>query len=109
MKKKIYIVLFLSFVFISTIVFAEDIAISNPIGIKNLEELFKLIQDSIFYLIGAVFVLIMILSGVKLMSSFGNPEELKKTKNTIWYCAIGLIVVLASQAIRDFVVKIANQ
>lgn len=83
---------------------ANAAIIDNPLPYEDLKQLGDAILGGLLYLAGGIFVLLIVLAGIKLMSSFGNPEELKKAKNTIWYCSLGLIALLASKAIYDFVV-----
>ena len=82
---------------------ANGAVIPNPLPYETVPELVMAILDGLLYLAGGLFVLLIVWAGLKLMSSFGNPEELKKAKNTIWYCSLGLIALLASKAILEFV------
>jgi|ADurb_Val_02_Slu_FD_contig_71_591890_length_1690_multi_5_in_0_out_0_2 hypothetical protein len=87
---------------------ANAAIIDNPLPWETLKELGDALLDGLMYVAGGIFVLLIILAGIKLMSSFGNPEELKKAKNTIWYCSLGLIVLIASKAIYNFVFDVIN-
>lgn len=109
-KKYLLIWLFFLTILSVRVVSVNGAIIENPIpGIEDIPTLIQAILDGLLYIGGGVFVLIIIISGIKLMSSFGNPEEFKKAKNTIWYACLGLIVFLASKAILDFVKEILNQ
>ena len=52
---------------------------------------------------GAVAVLMIVIAGLKFVTSAGNPQSAGKAKNTILYAVIGLIIIVASEAIVSFV------
>ena len=54
-------------------------------------------------LVGVIFFILMIYSGIIWMSARGNDEQTKKSLHTITAAVIGLIIVLASYAITTFV------
>jgi hypothetical protein len=106
MNKKyfLFVIIFcFSFFFI---VNADTAIVPNPLPYDTLKELFDKILEGLLYLVGGIFVLMIVISGVKLMTAMGDPGELQKAKNTIWYCSLGLIVLLAADAIYNFVSKI---
>lgn len=51
---------------------------------------------------GAVAVLIIVIAGLKFVTSGGNPQSVSKARSTILYAIIGLIVIIASEAIVAF-------
>jgi hypothetical protein len=53
---------------------------------------------------GIIAVFIMIISGISMMTSSGDPSKVTKARNTIIYVAIGLIVIILSRSIVVFVV-----
>ena len=52
---------------------------------------------------GVIAVIMIIYGGISLVLSLGNAEKVRKAKNIIIYSAIGLLVVLISFAIINFV------
>jgi len=52
---------------------------------------------------GAVSVLIIVIAGLKFVTSAGNPQSASKARNTILYAIVGLAVILAAEAIVSFV------
>lgn len=52
---------------------------------------------------GVIAVIMIIYGGVSMVISLGNAEKVRKAKNIIVYSAIGLLVVLISFAIVNFV------
>ena len=53
--------------------------------------------------IGAVAVLMIIIGGLRYVTSNGEPAQLTSAKNTILYAAIGLVVAAMANAIVNFV------
>jgi hypothetical protein len=53
---------------------------------------------------GIIAVFIMIVSGITMMTSGGDPSKVTKARNTIIYVAIGLVVIILSRTIVVFVV-----
>lgn len=51
---------------------------------------------------GAIAVLIIVIAGLKFVTSGGNPQSVSKARSTILYAIIGLIVIIASEAIVAF-------
>lgn len=61
------------------------------------------IINVIIGVIGFVAVVVIILGGVQYTTSAGNPDKVKKAKDTILYGIIGLVVALLAYAIVNFV------
>jgi len=53
---------------------------------------------------GAIAVIIIIVSGIRFTTSHGDPQSVNAAKNTLLYAIIGLIVIIAAQAIISYVV-----
>lgn len=52
---------------------------------------------------GAVAVLIIVIAGLKFVTSAGNPQSASKARNTILYAVVGLVVISAAEVIVSFV------
>lgn len=52
---------------------------------------------------GAVAVLMIVIAGLKFVSSQGNPQAVSKARSTILYSIIGLIIIASAEAIVTFV------
>jgi len=93
--------------FCGGIVYADNSSVPNPIPwAKTITDVVMRILDGMIYLAGGVFVLLIVIAGIRLMGSFGNPAKLNDTKNNLWYCSLGLITLLASKAILNFVIDV---
>ena len=53
---------------------------------------------------GVIAVVIIIISGINLMTSTGDSAKFTKTRNTIIYTVIGLFIVLLSRTIVVFII-----
>ena len=57
------------------------------------------VLNQVYLWIGIVAVVVIVISGIRYMTSQGNAESIKKAKAGILYATIGLVVVLAAFAI----------
>ena len=62
------------------------------------------IMKIVFGTLGAIALIIIIIAGIKFMTSQGNPEALAKARNTIIYAAVGLAVAVGAFSIVTFVI-----
>ncbi len=63
------------------------------------------ITGIVFGIVAAVSVLMIVIAGVKFVTSNGNPESVAKARNTMIYAAVGLVVSLSAEAIVAFGLK----
>ena len=54
--------------------------------------------------VGAVAVFMIIIAGIRLINSSGDPQKVATSKNTIIYGAVGIVIAASSQFIVAFVV-----
>ena len=67
------------------------------------------IVNAIIGVLGIVAVVVIILGGISYMTSNGDSTKVKKAKDTILYGVIGLVIVILSAAIVNFVIfKVAG-
>lgn len=64
------------------------------------------VSNVLIYLVGAVAVIMIIIGGLRYVTSNGDAKQAESARNTILYAAIGLVVAAASFAIVTFVLKI---
>ncbi len=62
------------------------------------------IINAVIGVLGVLAVVVIIIGGVQYMTSNGDPGKVKKAKDTILYGIIGLIIVILSAAIVNFVI-----
>ncbi|TAL14693.1 hypothetical protein EPN95_02205 [Patescibacteria group bacterium] len=56
----------------------------------------------IYFIAGLVAVVMIIISGYTLVTNGGEPEAVKKARNTILYAVIGLVIVFTAFAVTWF-------
>ncbi len=65
----------------------------------------EVVLEIVFGLLGSISLLIIILAGIKYITSQGEPDKVARAKDTIIYAAIGLAVSLSAYGIVTFVIK----
>ncbi len=81
------------------------VTIPNPIEADSLPELFV---GVIRVFLGAVAVFatfIFVYGGFLMLSSGGNPDQVKKAKDTLFWATMGIITVLGSWVFIKFVLE----
>ena len=66
--------------------------------------LIKRISNVLMFIVGAVAVIMIIISGIRYASSGGNSAQVTAAKNTLLYSVVGLIVALLAYAVVGFVI-----
>jgi hypothetical protein len=64
-----------------------------------------LIVNTAFGLLGALFIILIILAGFNWMTAEGNDEKISKAKDKLKSAIIGLIIILASYSIWKLVAE----
>ena len=67
--------------------------------------IFKQITNTILYIVGIIAVIMLILGGIKYLTSGGDSKKVTDAKNTVLYAIIGLVVCFLSFAIVNFVIS----
>jgi hypothetical protein len=65
----------------------------------------KAIMSIIFGFIGAIALLVIVVSGFRYIISAGDPQKASQAKNGIIFALVGLIIAISADAIVAFVVK----
>lgn len=82
------------------------LAISNPLGSANLEELVNKLINFIFNIAIVLAPLMIIFGGVLFTTSAGDVKKLDQAKRIILYTAIGLLIILLSKGILAIINQI---
>lgn len=72
-------------------------------GSRDPSDIVKIALNIFSVIIGIIAVVMMMIGGVKYMTSQGDPSQTNSAKNTILYAAIGIVVAALSQVIVRFV------
>lgn len=81
-------------------------------GIKKTDALSAAgnIAKNVLYLLGLIFLILMVYAGIKWMTAKGDEDQVTKARDTVFAAVIGLAIVLASYALSTFVNdRILNQ
>ncbi len=63
------------------------------------------VLNAVYGIVGVLTVVMIVVGGVKYMTSQGDPGKLSSAKNTIMYSVIGLVITLSAFAITAFVLS----
>lgn len=80
--------------------------IMNPLNVSNFPSLLCIIFDGLIYIGAPILTLVLVLAGVKWITSMGNSGKINEAKQAITFAVIGMIVVLSSKAIYAFIISI---
>ena len=64
----------------------------------------KKVTNIMFFIIGAVSVIMLIYGGIRYTTSGGNANSVTAAKNTVIYSIVGLVISILAYAIVNFVV-----
>jgi len=81
-------------------------ASGNSVPVATLFCLFPMIANIISYLLifsGVVAVIMIIFSGIKLISSSGDPKQVAEARKILIYAVLGLMLIFLSFAIVAFI------
>jgi hypothetical protein len=73
--------------------------VTNP-GQSQIQSILTIV----FTITGAVAVLMVVIGGLRYVSSQGDPQQLSKAKGTIIYALVGLLVSVCAVAIVTYVI-----
>ena len=82
---------------------------SSDVGLQNApKDLTAGTMDSIlgifYFFAGVVAVIVIIVGGIRYVTSNGDSGQIQSAKNTVTYAVIGLLVVIFAAAITQFVI-----
>ncbi len=70
---------------------------------RNFEGLTGTVLAGVFYVLGTVFLLLMIYGGYVWLKAAGRDQEVDRAKRILMTSIIGMVVILASYAITNFI------
>ena len=81
--------------------------LQNPLpGISTANDLYIVLIRSFLGVIGLVSLVFFIWGGFRLMTSAGSPEVVKKSKDTLLYALLGMVIVILSYSIVQYVYNV---
>ncbi len=78
----------------------EDSFISNFVGT---------LINTVLSILGVIFIILTIISGIRWMTAAGNDEQVNKAKSAIKQSLIGLFIVVVSWGFWALILRIINQ
>jgi len=78
---------------------------SGGTGQKALPKTIEIVVNLLFFILGVIAVIMLIVGGIKFTTSNGDSGQIKSAKDTILYAIIGLVVALLAYAIVRFVLQ----
>ena len=69
----------------------------------NLNDIFKTVANILLFVVGAVAVIMLIIGGLRYVTSNGDQNAVTGAKNTIMYAIIGIVVAFLAFAAVNFV------
>ena len=80
-----------------------DSTLKNPDASPTLQDRLKTIVNILLFILGAIAVIVIVISGIRYATSGGDSSAVKGAKDTILYAIVGLIVAILAFAIVNFV------
>lgn len=70
----------------------------------TVQAVLKTVINTMLFLLGAVSVIVIIIAGFRMAASGGNADSMAKSRNSILYAAIGVVIAASAYAIVNFVI-----
>ena len=81
-------------------------SLQNEFGnTTNADTVVKSVINTIFYVVGILAVVMIIMGGIQYTTSAGDQAKVTKAKNTILYGIVGLVIAVLAYAIVNFVLS----
>jgi uncharacterized membrane protein len=75
----------------------------QPIDLFGVGGTFSTITNVLLFIVGAIAVIMIVIGGLRYVTSGGNQNAVTAAKNTILYAIIGIIVAILAYAVINFV------
>lgn len=83
--------------------------VENPLGdVNDLETLYGNVINSVLGILGGLILLAFVIGGFMFIFAAGNEERAKKGKQTLFWATLGLLAILMSYAILQYVFTFAS-
>ena len=79
------------------------IELENPLSVESVPDLINNVIKAILGIVGAVALLYLVLGGLTWLTSQGNPEKVKKGRETLVWAILGLSMIFFSYVILNYV------
>lgn len=82
--------------------------LENPLNVNTLDSLIIGIVDGIVLILIPIMVLAVVWTGFNLVINSKKPEELSKSKNSLMWSLVGLLLVLGANGVLEIVKNTVN-
>ncbi len=82
-----------------------DNGCETPAGSKGINDITQIVVNTLSIVVGFIAVIMIIIGGLKYVTSSGDSNNVSSAKNTILYAIVGLVIVALAQVIVRFVLK----
>lgn len=106
MKKSLLISSLAVYIFFSLPSVVYGLELPNPISCSTIPCIFVNVVRLFLGAVGVFALFIFMYGGFQMLTSAGNPETIKKAKDTLVWAALGIIVVLGSWAIINYFLRV---
>ena len=80
--------------------------LDNPLGATSLPGMFGNVLEALLAMLGSAAFLVFIYGGIMMITSGGNEEKIKKSRQILVWAALGVAAILASYSIIGFVFSV---
>lgn len=95
---------FIKPVFASCAPSSTNCSITSPFGSSiSLNPIFSNAFTVFYFIVGLVFFILIIISGIRIIISSGDREKVQKAKNTLTAAIIGLIIIVLAGIIAQII------
>jgi len=102
MKKTFYTIS--AFILVLFPAISHAATLSNPLGTTDIKVIISRIVQALLGITGAVALLMFVWGGFQWMASAGNPEWIKKGKETMKWAIFGLVIMISAYMIISTIV-----
>lgn len=78
---------------------------NNVCDASAFEKAIGQITSTLFYIIGAISVIFLLIGAIRYITSTGDAARIKQAKDTIFYALAGVIIAIIAQALIAFVIS----
>ena len=82
------------------------ITLPNPFGSRGLPTILNGVADGLLLIATPLVAIFIVVGGIQILFSAGNPEKFKKGKQTLLYTVIGFGIVLVAKGVSALIAEL---
>ena len=94
---------FIKPVFASCKASSTNCSITSPFPSISLSTIFKNAFTVFYFIVGLVFFILIIISGIRIIVSSGDREKVQKAKKTLTAAIVGLVIIVLAGIIAQII------